>query len=78
MAYDRYAAICYPLLYSQVMSSQLFERLVWASWGLGFLDAVFNIPLAMNLNFYENPTVPVNCLLSSLCPALISPPMSLS
>uniref|UniRef100_A0A452FP73 G-protein coupled receptors family 1 profile domain-containing protein n=1 Tax=Capra hircus TaxID=9925 RepID=A0A452FP73_CAPHI len=35
MAYDRYAAICYPLLYSQVMSSQLFERLVWASWGLG-------------------------------------------
>lgn len=78
MAYDCYAAICYPLLYSQVMSSQLFERLVWASWGLGFLDAVFNIPLAMNLNFYENPTVPVNCLLSSLCPALIFPPMSLS
>ena len=69
MAYDRYAAICYPLLYSQVMSSQLCVRLVWASWGLGFLDAVFNILLAMNLNFCENHIIPhYTCELPSLFP----------
>ncbi|XP_052496678.1 olfactory receptor 8S1-like [Budorcas taxicolor] len=69
MAYDRYAAICYPLLYSQVMSGQLCVRLVWASWGLGFLDAVFSIPLAMNLNFCENHIIPhYTCELPSLFP----------
>ncbi|XP_055422294.1 olfactory receptor 8S1-like [Bubalus kerabau] len=69
MAYDCYAAICYPLLYSQVMSSQLCVRLVWASWGLGFLDAVFNILLAMNLNFCENHIIPhYTCELPSLFP----------
>ena len=31
MAYDRYAAICHPLLYRQVMRKQLCVRLVWGS-----------------------------------------------
>ncbi|XP_007936149.1 olfactory receptor 8S1-like [Orycteropus afer afer] len=53
MAYDRYAAICYPLLYGQIMSTQLYMQLVWGSWGLGFLDALINILLAMNLVFCE-------------------------
>ncbi|XP_007936159.1 olfactory receptor 8S1-like [Orycteropus afer afer] len=53
MAYDRYAAICHPLLYGQIMSKQLYVQLVWGSWGLGFLDALINILLAMNLMFCE-------------------------
>ncbi|XP_077727972.1 olfactory receptor 8S1-like [Canis aureus] len=69
MAYDRYAAICHPLLYSRMMSNQLCVRLVWASWSLGFLDAVINIPLAMNLNFCEAHTIPhYSCELPSLFP----------
>ncbi|XP_006888279.1 PREDICTED: olfactory receptor 8S1-like [Elephantulus edwardii] len=53
MAYDRYAAICHPLLYGQIMNKQLYLQLVWGSWGLGFLDAFINILLAMNLIFCE-------------------------
>ncbi|XP_007936151.1 olfactory receptor 8S1-like [Orycteropus afer afer] len=53
MAYDRYAAICHPLLYGQIMSKQLYMLLVWGSWGLGFLDAFINILLAMDLVFCE-------------------------
>ncbi|XP_046498452.1 olfactory receptor 8S1-like [Equus quagga] len=69
MAYDHYAAICYPLIYGQVMSSQLCMNLVWASWGLGFLDAVINIPLAVKLNFCEVHTIPhYSCELPFLFP----------
>ncbi|XP_077024353.1 olfactory receptor 8S1-like [Tamandua tetradactyla] len=53
MAYDRYAAICHPLLYGQVMGEQVCEGLVWASWGLAFLDALINTLLAWNLGFCE-------------------------
>ena len=69
MAFDRYAAICYPLLYAQVMSSQLCVNLVWVSWGLGFLDAVINIPLAVNLDFCEAHIIPhYSCELPSFFP----------
>uniref|UniRef100_A0A452TKD2 Olfactory receptor 8S1-like n=1 Tax=Ursus maritimus TaxID=29073 RepID=A0A452TKD2_URSMA len=43
MAYDCYAAICHPLLYGQVMSSQLCVRLVLASWGLACLNSAQTI-----------------------------------
>ncbi|XP_029811530.1 olfactory receptor 8S1-like [Suricata suricatta] len=69
MAYDRYAAICHPLLYGQMMSSQVCVRLVWASWSLSFLDAVINIPLATDLNFCETRTIShYSCELPSLFP----------
>ncbi|XP_058413535.1 LOW QUALITY PROTEIN: olfactory receptor 8S1-like [Diceros bicornis minor] len=51
MAYDRYAAICHPLLYGQVMGKQLCLRLVWGSWVVAFLDALINILLALSLDF---------------------------
>ncbi|XP_003793690.1 olfactory receptor 8S1 [Otolemur garnettii] len=51
MAYDRYAAICHPLLYGQIMSKQLYMYLAWGSWALGFLDALINILLAVNMVF---------------------------
>ncbi|XP_006729359.1 olfactory receptor 8S1-like [Leptonychotes weddellii] len=69
MAYDRYAAICHPLLYGQVMNNQLYMQLVWGSWSLGFLDALINIPLIMNLDFCEAKTIHhYSCELPSLFP----------
>ncbi|XP_057559270.1 olfactory receptor 8S1-like [Hippopotamus amphibius kiboko] len=53
MAYDRYAAICHPLLYSQVMSNQLCVRLVLISWGLASLNAFVIVLLATNLDFCD-------------------------
>ncbi|XP_075409116.1 olfactory receptor 8S1-like [Tenrec ecaudatus] len=53
MAYDRYTAICHPLLYGQIMSKQLCGGLVWTSWGVGSLDALINTLLAANLDFCE-------------------------
>uniref|UniRef100_UPI004038CC30 olfactory receptor 8S1-like n=1 Tax=Callospermophilus lateralis TaxID=76772 RepID=UPI004038CC30 len=67
MAYDRYAAICHPLLYGQMMTRQLCGGLVWASWGLGFLDALINTLMAWNLNFCEAHVMPhFSCELPSL------------
>ncbi|XP_044083540.1 olfactory receptor 8S1-like [Neovison vison] len=57
MAYDRYAAICHPLLYGQVMSSQFCVRLVVASWGLASLDAFIIVLLGINLDFCEDQTI---------------------
>ncbi|XP_055973739.1 olfactory receptor 8S1-like [Sorex fumeus] len=67
MAYDRYAAICYPLLYSQVMSKQLCGGLIGGSWGLGFLDAFINTLMACKLEFCEAHTLShFSCELPSL------------
>ncbi|KAI5169401.1 Olfactory Receptor 8S1 [Manis pentadactyla] len=51
MAYDRYNAICRPLLYGQVMRKPFCGGLVWVSWGLGFLDGLVNILMAWDLDF---------------------------
>ncbi|XP_049740821.1 olfactory receptor 8S1-like [Elephas maximus indicus] len=67
MAYDRYAAICHPLLYGQVMSKQWCAQLVWGSWGLGFLDTVINVPLAMKMDFCDTYIIPhYSCELPSI------------
>ncbi|XP_074228555.1 olfactory receptor 10A3-like [Camelus bactrianus] len=36
MAYDRFAAVCYPLSYPIIMHKRIFMKLVICSWGLGF------------------------------------------
>ncbi|CAI9167827.1 unnamed protein product [Rangifer tarandus platyrhynchus] len=71
MAYDRYVAICQPLLYDQVMSKQryLCVQLVWGSWGLASLNAFINTLLAANLDFCENHTIShYSCEVPSLFP----------
>ncbi|XP_040089955.1 olfactory receptor 8S1-like [Oryx dammah] len=69
MAYDRYAAICHPLLYDQVMSNQLCQGLVWGSWGLASLNAVIIVLLAINLDFCDDQTIHhYTCELPSLFP----------
>ena len=69
MAYDRYAAICHPLLYGQMMKKQLCVQLVWGSWGLASLNAFINTLLAANLDFCENHTIShYSCEVPSLFP----------
>ncbi|XP_037704270.1 olfactory receptor 8S1-like [Choloepus didactylus] len=69
MAYDRYAAICHPLLYAQVMSHELCVRLVLVSWGLTGLNSVVIVLLAVNLDFCEDQIIHhYSCELPSLLP----------
>ncbi|KAM5287992.1 olfactory receptor 8S1-like [Ctenodactylus gundi] len=69
MAFDRYVAICNPLLYGQIMSSDLCTNLIWVSWALSFLDAVINTLPAVNLNFCDAHVIPhYSCELPSLFP----------
>ncbi|XP_030879527.1 LOW QUALITY PROTEIN: olfactory receptor 8S1-like [Leptonychotes weddellii] len=69
MAYDRYSAICHPLLYGQMMRKQLCVQLVSGSWGLGFFNALINILLATNLDFCESHIIShYSCEVPSLFP----------
>ena len=69
MAYDRCAAICHPLLYGQLMSTQLCVKLILASWGLASLNSVVIVLLAVNLDFCEAQTIHhYTCELPSLFP----------
>ncbi|XP_070803225.1 olfactory receptor 5V1-like [Pituophis catenifer annectens] len=51
MAYDRYAAICKPLHYSQLMSKEVRVPLATASWILGMVDSAIHTALATDLVF---------------------------
>ncbi|XP_006888281.1 PREDICTED: olfactory receptor 8S1-like [Elephantulus edwardii] len=67
MAYDRYAAICHPLLYGQVMTKQQCMKFLWGSWTLGFLDAFINVFLAMKIDFCDIYIIPhFSCELPSV------------
>ncbi|XP_052017476.1 olfactory receptor 8S1-like [Apodemus sylvaticus] len=69
MAYDRYAAICHPLLYGQVMRNELCVRLVLISWGVASLNATIIVLLAVNLDFCEAQTIHhYTCELPALFP----------
>ncbi|XP_021514438.1 olfactory receptor 8S1-like [Meriones unguiculatus] len=69
MAYDRYAAICHPLLYGQVMRNELCVRLVLVSWGLASLNATIIVLLAVSLDFCEAQTIHhYTCELPALFP----------
>ncbi|XP_055250750.1 olfactory receptor 8S1-like [Moschus berezovskii] len=67
MAYDRYVAICQPLLYGQVMSKQRYVLLVWGSWSLGILNTLINVLLATKMDFCDTHIIPhYSCELPSL------------
>ncbi|XP_053420586.1 olfactory receptor 5AC2-like [Nycticebus coucang] len=51
MAYDRYVAICNPLLYPVVMSSKLCPQLISASYALGFLHSLVHVSFLIRLTF---------------------------
>ncbi|XP_015682010.1 olfactory receptor 5V1-like [Protobothrops mucrosquamatus] len=54
MAYDRYAAICEPLRYSQLMSRRVRVPLATASWIWGLVDSAIHTALATDLAFCGN------------------------
>ncbi|XP_037688044.1 olfactory receptor 5AC1 [Choloepus didactylus] len=51
MAYDRYVAICNPLLYPVVMSHRLCTLLMSISYVIGFLHPIVHIGLLFRLTF---------------------------
>ncbi|XP_031200229.1 olfactory receptor 8D1 [Mastomys coucha] len=54
MAYDRYVAICRPLLYNVIMSSRLCSLLVLVAFILGFMSALAHTSAMMNLSFCKS------------------------
>ncbi|XP_003418332.1 olfactory receptor 8D4-like [Loxodonta africana] len=54
MAYDRYVAICSPLLYNVIMSPQICSLLVAAVFSIGFMDAVIHTGCVLRLPFCDS------------------------
>ncbi|XP_053881207.1 olfactory receptor-like protein OLF2 isoform X2 [Malaclemys terrapin pileata] len=51
MAYDRYVAICNPLLYTVTMSRQLCNQLVAGVYAVGVVDSMIHTWLTFRLSF---------------------------
>ncbi|ELK19540.1 olfactory receptor 5AC1 [Pteropus alecto] len=51
MAYDRYVAICNPLLYPVVMSNNLCTQFIGVSYFIGFLHSAIHVGLLFRLTF---------------------------
>ncbi|XP_077327784.1 olfactory receptor 5G26-like [Lithobates pipiens] len=51
MAYDRYLAICKPLLYNKIMSQKFQYSLVIFCWMLGFTSTLITMSLLTQLKF---------------------------
>ncbi|XP_029775480.1 olfactory receptor 1J4-like [Suricata suricatta] len=57
MAYDRYVAICQPLLYTTIMRQELCISLVAGSWFFSCIHALLHTLLLVQLPFCDN-TIP--------------------
>ncbi|XP_038179828.1 olfactory receptor 8B3-like [Arvicola amphibius] len=57
MAYDRYMAICNPLLYNVVMSPKLCLILMFGSYFIALSNAVANTTCMLRLSFCDNNTI---------------------
>ncbi|EFB13688.1 hypothetical protein PANDA_019978, partial [Ailuropoda melanoleuca] len=51
MAYDRYVAICHPLLYTILMNQKLCALMTIASWILGSLDGIIVLVEVLSLSY---------------------------
>nr|XP_013802195.1 PREDICTED: olfactory receptor 1009-like [Apteryx mantelli mantelli] len=54
MAYDRYVAICHPLVYSVVMSPRLCFQLVIGSYLVGLMNSMGHTMGILNLSFCDS------------------------
>ncbi|XP_034523602.1 olfactory receptor 8B3-like [Ailuropoda melanoleuca] len=68
MAYDRYVAICNPLLYNVVMSPKVCSSLMLGSYLMAFLDATAHTGCMLRLNFCDANTI--NHYLCDILPLL--------
>ncbi|XP_026347062.3 olfactory receptor 145-like [Ursus arctos] len=57
MAYDRYAAICNPLLYHVVVSPKVCSSLMLGSYLMAFLDAMAHTGCMLRLTFCDANTI---------------------
>ncbi|XP_036856744.2 olfactory receptor 8A1-like [Manis javanica] len=53
MAYDRYVAICRPLLYNVIMSHQVCSLLVAVVYAMGLIDSTIGTVLMIKLSYCE-------------------------
>ncbi|XP_008068126.1 olfactory receptor 5AC1-like [Carlito syrichta] len=51
MAYDRYVAVCNPLVYPMVMSNRRCTQLISVSYFIGFLHSAIHVSLLVRLTF---------------------------
>ncbi|XP_043769834.1 olfactory receptor-like protein OLF4 [Cervus elaphus] len=58
MAYDRYVAICHPLHYMVIMSSQLCGLLVLVSWLISVLYSLLHSLMVLRLSFRPSVQIP--------------------
>ena len=54
MAYDRYMAICHPLLYNIIMSPALCSMLVAFVYAMGFIGSTIETGLMLKLHYCED------------------------
>ncbi|EHB12143.1 Olfactory receptor 143 [Heterocephalus glaber] len=54
MAYDRYVAICQPLLYMAIMSPRTFSLLIFGSYLMGFAGAMLHMGCMIRLIFCDS------------------------
>ncbi|KAM6159116.1 LOW QUALITY PROTEIN: olfactory receptor 5G25-like [Rhynchocyon petersi] len=57
MAYDRYIAICKPLLYTLIMSHQVCMKLVVGPYALGFVSTMTHINFTFHLPYCRTNTI---------------------
>ncbi|KAM9147507.1 olfactory receptor 8U3-like [Pangshura tecta] len=57
MAYDRYVAICNPLLYTVTMSRQLCKQLVAGVYAVGVVDSVIHTFFTLQLSFCSSNSI---------------------
>ncbi|XP_020955486.1 olfactory receptor 2M3-like [Sus scrofa] len=58
MAYDRYAAICYPLQYPQLMNWNVCGLLAASSWILGVFDGIVDIAATLSFSYCGSREIP--------------------
>lgn len=82
MAYDRYAAVCNPLLYPIAMSPTVCASLIVGSYGAGFLNSLIHTSCIFSLKFCGthvvthffcdgSPILSLSCVDTSLCEILL-------